>query len=105
MLHGVPLQGKVVESGSHAELLGRGGKYAELWARQSTVDDLTETPVVHEESRDAEVGSSGCVGDELLEEMVAQDFTADRQSGAGAAEPLERRLEGAEPRTRERPKP
>lgn len=30
----LPVQGKVVENGSHAELLARGGKYAELWARQ-----------------------------------------------------------------------
>ena len=28
-------QGKIIETGSHAELLVRGGVYAELWARQS----------------------------------------------------------------------
>ena len=28
-------QGRIVEQGSHAELLTRGGLYAELWARQS----------------------------------------------------------------------
>ncbi len=28
-------QGRVIEDGSHAELLARGGLYAELWARQS----------------------------------------------------------------------
>ncbi len=31
--------GKIVENGSHAELLARKGQYAELWARQATVDD------------------------------------------------------------------
>jgi len=28
-------QGRIVEQGSHGELLQRGGLYAELWARQS----------------------------------------------------------------------
>lgn len=28
--------GKVLEAGSHAELLRNGGKYAELWERQAT---------------------------------------------------------------------
>ena len=28
-------QGRIVESGSHEELIRRGGLYAELWARQS----------------------------------------------------------------------
>ena len=28
-------QGAIVEDGSHAELLRRGGLYSELWARQS----------------------------------------------------------------------
>lgn len=31
--------GKVVESGSHTELLMRGGRYAELWARQAALSD------------------------------------------------------------------
>jgi ATP-binding cassette subfamily B multidrug efflux pump len=28
-------QGRILEQGSHAELLKRGGLYADLWARQS----------------------------------------------------------------------
>ncbi|GBF89753.1 metal ABC transporter permease [Raphidocelis subcapitata] len=32
--------GVVAEAGSHHQLLAQGGKYAELWARQATVDDL-----------------------------------------------------------------
>jgi ATP-binding cassette subfamily B multidrug efflux pump len=28
-------QGRIVEEGSHAELLQRGGLYADLWGRQS----------------------------------------------------------------------
>jgi ATP-binding cassette, subfamily B (MDR/TAP), member 7 len=33
-------KGKVVESGSHSELLKLGGRYATLWSDQATVDDL-----------------------------------------------------------------
>lgn len=32
-------QGKVVESGTHAELLSKESKYADMWRRQATVDD------------------------------------------------------------------
>lgn len=34
------LQGRVVEEGSPGELLARGGRYAELWARQASLDDV-----------------------------------------------------------------
>lgn len=33
----------VVAAGGHWELLERGGRYAELWAKQATVDDLGAT--------------------------------------------------------------
>ena len=32
-------QGRVIESGTHAELLSRESKYADMWRRQATVDD------------------------------------------------------------------
>ena len=40
-------QGRIVEQGSHAELLAHGGHYAKLWAHQSggfLAEDLTEDP-------------------------------------------------------------
>ena len=35
-------QGQVIEAGSHAELLQRGGLYARLWMMQTAEDDLAE---------------------------------------------------------------
>lgn len=32
-------QGRVIESGTHADLLSRDSRYAEMWKRQATVDD------------------------------------------------------------------
>lgn len=34
--------GRIVEGGSHQELLLQGGLYAQLWAKQATMDDLLE---------------------------------------------------------------
>jgi ATP-binding cassette subfamily B protein len=35
-------QGEIVEQGTHLELLGRGGLYASLWARQREADAARE---------------------------------------------------------------
>ena len=35
-------EGRIVERGSHAELLERGGLYADLWARQSVVEGVDQ---------------------------------------------------------------
>ena len=37
-------QGRLAESGSHADLLRRDGLYAEMWARQQAEDDLEDAP-------------------------------------------------------------
>lgn len=50
--------GRVAEAGSHAELLEAGGKYAQLWARQASVDDVYDAGGTDLEGSDAE-GSGG----------------------------------------------
>jgi ABC transporter ATM len=35
--------GRVAEAGSHGELLEAGGRYAQLWARQASVDDVYDS--------------------------------------------------------------
>jgi ATP-binding cassette subfamily B (MDR/TAP) protein 7 len=52
-------KGKVVESGSHSQLLDAGGKYAELWARQANVDDVYDAG---DTDAEAELAGSEGVG-------------------------------------------
>jgi ABC-type transport system involved in cytochrome bd biosynthesis fused ATPase/permease subunit len=46
--------GRVAETGSHAQLLEAGGRYAQLWARQASVDDVYDAG-----GTDAEEAGSG----------------------------------------------
>lgn len=48
--------GRVVEAGSHAELLETGGRYAQLWARQASVDDVYDEGGTDVEGSDTEGG-------------------------------------------------
>ena len=54
--------GRVAEAGSHAELLETGGRYAQLWARQASVDDVYDAGGTDAEGSDAEGGSGSKVG-------------------------------------------
>jgi ABC transporter ATM len=59
--------GRVAEAGSHGELLEAGGRYAALWARQASVDDVYD--------------AGGTDADESGEEQGGQ---ADSSSGSGS---------------------
>lgn len=50
--------GRVAEAGSHAELLEAGGRYAQLWARQASVDDVYDAGGTDVEGSDQEYSSS-----------------------------------------------
>jgi ATP-binding cassette subfamily B protein len=41
----VMAEGGIVESGSHGELLARGGRYAEAWLAQQRADEVSQPPV------------------------------------------------------------
>jgi ABC-type multidrug transport system ATPase subunit len=59
--------GRVAEAGSHAELLETGGRYAQLWARQASVDDVYDEGGTDAEGSDAEGGQ----GSRLRRQAVA----------------------------------
>jgi ABC transporter ATM len=54
--------GRVAEAGSHAELLETGGRYAQLWARQASVDDVYDEGGTDVEGSDAEGGQGSSSG-------------------------------------------
>ncbi len=35
-------QGRIIESGTHSQLLARNGRYKTMWQRQATVDDTAQ---------------------------------------------------------------
>lgn len=55
-------QGRVVEAGSHSDLLQAGGKYAELWARQASVDDVYDSGGTDAEVLEDKDGSNSSSG-------------------------------------------
>lgn len=89
------MQGKVVETGAHAELIARGGKYANLWARQANVDDLAEIVSEASEGIDPEGGiNSSALSGVVLEDDAVHSSTAGIKDAAYGSERLERQLEG-----------
>lgn len=48
--------GRVAEAGSHGELLEAGGRYAALWARQASVDDVYDAGGTDAEESGGEQG-------------------------------------------------
>ena len=81
-----------METGTHAELVARGGKYADLWARQANVDDLAD--IVSAASAQAGArGSSSSVSGEGLGDGAPQGSSAGTSAQHGT-ERLERQLEG-----------
>ena len=105
-------QGKVVETGTHSDLLARGGKYAELWARQASIDDVAEPlhdgdphAEAHNNSEQAQPEpdhtSSGAGDGEMLEKLAGEhapqgSSQLGRREEVNGSEPLERRLEGSD---------
>lgn len=47
------MQGRVVETGSPSELLAAGGRYADLWARQASLDDVASSDAPSDASHPA----------------------------------------------------
>lgn len=66
------IQGRVVEEGSHAELLALNGRYAELWARQG-VDDLYDPHHSDEDEQTADQTPSENLVDDKDKDQAAAD--------------------------------
>lgn len=66
---------RVVGAGGHWELLERGGRYAELWAKQATVDDLGAT----DEEDDADAAAAAAA--QAQEVTLAQHSEQAQQQG------------------------
>jgi ATP-binding cassette, subfamily B, heavy metal transporter len=49
-------RGRIVERGTHADLLARGGRYAEMWALQQSAEHASDPPAAAAAARDAPPG-------------------------------------------------
>ncbi|KIZ04396.1 ATP-binding cassette, subfamily B, bacterial [Monoraphidium neglectum] len=76
-------QGRVVEAGPHQQLLAQGGKYAELWSRQATVDDLIDGGAAPPDNGSDGDGGGAAAAAEAEPAVV-------EESGKGASPPLAR---------------
>jgi hypothetical protein len=77
-------EGRILEAGSHAELVAKDGVFAEMWKKQITseAEQLVLAGVVDGEAKgDGEAQPDGKVDAELNGKSVAAQETADGKSG------------------------